>query len=164
LSQRIEDIPDMIRYFLRRHGPEVGVAAPSITPEAIAFLQSQTWPGNVRELENAVRKALLFARDYTIGVDQVKEIVTKTRQTVIASQQTHADYISDLMDQVERGDLQNAFGKMLVDLEPELYSQAIRRTHGNLTKAAQWLGVTRLKMREKLNEFGLHPNQETDGE
>jgi DNA-binding protein Fis len=60
--------------------------------------------------------------------------------------------------------LQNAFGKMLVDLEPELYSQAIRRTHGNLTKAAQWLGVTRLKMREKLNEFGLHPNQETDGE
>jgi nitrogen regulation protein NR(I) len=164
LSQRIEDIPDMIRYFLRRHGPEAGVAAPSITPEAIAFLQSQTWPGNVRELENAVRKALLFARDYTIGVDHVKEIVAKARQPLTASQQTHAEYISDLMDQVERGDMQNAFGKMLADLEPELYSQAIRRTHGNLTKAAQWLGVTRLKMREKLNEFGLHPNQETDGE
>src|SRR4029078_2600612 len=164
LSQRTEEIPDMIRYFLRRYGPEVGVASPSIPPEAIAFLQSQTWPGNVRELENAVRKALLFARDYTIGVDQVKEIVTKTRQTAIASQQTHADYISDLMDQVERGDLQNAFGKMLADLEPELYSQAIRRTHGNLTKAAQWLGVTRLKMREKLKEFGLHPKQENESE
>jgi nitrogen regulation protein NR(I) len=164
LNQRAEDIPDMIKYFLRRYGPEVGVAAPSITPEAIAFLQSQPWPGNVRELENTVRQALLFARDYTIGVDHVKEIVTKSRQPVAASQQTHADYISALMDQAERGDLRNVFAKMLADLEPELYAQAIRRAHGNLTKAAQWLGVTRLKMREKLKEFGLHPHAETDGE
>src|SRR5580765_3685500 len=104
LSQRTEDIPDMIRYFLRRYGPEVGVASPSITPEAIAFLQSQPWPGNVRELENVVRKALLFARDYTIGVDHVKEIVTKSRQPVATSQQTHAAYVAALMDQVERGE------------------------------------------------------------
>jgi nitrogen regulation protein NR(I) len=164
LSQRTEDIPDMIKYFLRRYGPEVGVASPSITPEAITFLQSQTWPGNVRELENAVRKALLFARDYTIGVDHVKEIVTKARQPVAISQQTHAAYVTELMDQVERGEIQNAFGKMLSDLEPELYSQAIRRAHGNLTKAAQWLGVTRLKMREKLKEFSLHPKQENESE
>lgn len=164
LGRRTEDIPDMINYFLRRYGPEVGVASPSITPEAIAFLQSQTWPGNVRELENTVRKALLFARDYTIGVDHVKEIVTKARQPVATTQQTHAAYITELMDRVERGEIQNAFGKMLADLEPELYAQAIRRSQGNLTKAAQWLGVTRLKMREKLKEFGLHPHPDADGE
>src|SRR5574338_256127 len=51
LNQRTDDIPDMVRYFLRRYGPEAGVTAPAIAPEAIAFLQSQTWPGNVRELE-----------------------------------------------------------------------------------------------------------------
>lgn len=164
LSQRSDDIPDMITYFLRRYGPEAGVPSPSITPEAIAFLQNQNWPGNVRELENTVRKALLFARDYTIGVDHVKEIVTKARQPVAASQQTHAAYVTELMDQIERGETQNAFEKMLADLEPELYSQAIRRTHGNLTKAAQWLGVTRLKMREKLKEFGLHPKQEDESD
>lgn len=164
LNQRADDIPDMVRYFLRRYGPEAGVPSPSITPEAIAFLQSQNWPGNVRELENTVRKALLFARDYTIGLDHVKEIVTKARQPVAASQQTHAAYVTELMDQVERGETQNAFDKMLADLEPELYSQAIQRTHGNLTKAAQWLGVTRLKMREKLKQFGLHPNQENETE
>ncbi len=164
LGQRSDDIPDMIRYFLRRYGPEAGVPSPSITPEAIAFLQSQTWPGNVRELENTVRKALLFARDYTIGVDHVKEIVTKARQPVATSQQTHAAYVTELMDQVERGETQHAFGKMLADLEPELYSQAINRAQGNLTKAAQWLGVTRLKMREKLKEFGLHPKLENESE
>lgn len=164
LNQRTDDIPDVVRYFLRRYGPEAGVAAPAITPEAIAFLQSQPWPGNVRELENTVRKALLNARDYTISLDHVKEVLAKAREPVAVSSQSHAAYVTDLMDQVERGEIQNAFAKMLADLEPELYSQAIRRAHGNLTKAAQWLGVTRLKMREKLKEFGLHPKQEGETE
>ncbi len=164
LSQRADDIPDMVRYFLRRWGPEAGVAAPSITPEAIAFLQSQSWPGNVRELENTVRKALLLARDYTIGVEQVKEIITRARQPAAASQQTIAAYITGLLDQVERGEIRGAFPKMLADVEPELYSQAIQRANGNITKAAEWLGITRLKMREKLKELGLHPNERRENE
>ena len=159
LSQRMEDIPDMVRYFLVRYGPEAGVTSPSITPEAIAFLQSQSWSGNVRELENTVRQALLLARDYTISVDHVKEIVAKARQPAAASQETITAYISGLLDQVERGEIRGAFPKMLADLEPVLYSQAIQRTHGNITKAAEWLGITRLKMREKLKEFSLHPKQ-----
>jgi nitrogen regulation protein NR(I) len=162
LDQRTDDIPDMVRYFLRRYGPEAGVASPAITPEAITVLQSQSWPGNVRELENTVRKALLIARDYTISLEHVKEILAKAREPVATSRQTHAAYITELIDQVERGEIQNAFTKMLADLEPELYSQAINRAQGNITKAAQWLGVTRLKMREKLKEFGLHPKQESE--
>ena len=43
---------------------------------------------------------------------------------------------------------------------PELFSQAIRLAQGNQAKAARWLGVTRLKMREKLIELGLHPGQD----
>lgn len=164
LHQRRDDIPDMVRYFLRRHGPEAGVTAPAITPEAIAFLQDQQWPGNVRELENTVRKSLLTARDYTISLEHVKEVVTKAREPIAASQQSHAAYITELMNQVERGEIQNAFTKMLADLEPELYAQAIARTQGNITKAAQWLGVTRLKMREKLREFSLSPRQESETE
>lgn len=160
LNQRLDDIPDMVRYFLRRYGPEAGVAAPAITPEAISFLQSQTWPGNVRELENTVRKALLIARDYTISLIHVKEVLAASRAPAAVSTQSHASYITNLMDQVERGEIQNAFSRMLADLEPELYSQAIARAQGNITKAAQWLGVTRLKMREKLKEFDLHPKQD----
>ena len=52
LRQRREDIPELVRYFLGKHGPELGNASPSIHPEAVEFLQSQSWPGNVRELEN----------------------------------------------------------------------------------------------------------------
>ncbi len=162
LDRRTEDIPDMVRYFLRRYGPEIGVPSPSITPEAIAWLQAQTWPGNVRELENTVRKALLLARSYTISVDHVQEALSRDRTPPSGVRQAHAAYISSLLDQAERGLIQNVFARMLADLEPELYSQAIQRARGNITRAAQWLGVTRLKMREKLREFGIHPRQEDE--
>ena len=42
-------------------------------------------------------------------------------------------------------------------MEPELFRQAFDLAKGNQAKAARWLGVTRLKMREKLIELGLHP-------
>jgi nitrogen regulation protein NR(I) len=155
LHERVEDIPDLARYFLKKYRPEVGVAGPSISPEAITLLQQEKWPGNVRELENTVRQALLLARDYTISVDHVKEVLGKSRKPAASGDQSHAAYISELLDGVERGEITNAFAKMLQDLEPELYSQAIDRAAGNQTKAAHWLGVTRLKMREKLKEFGL---------
>lgn len=156
LHERSEDIPELARYFLKKYGREVGVTAPSITPEAIAVLQQQKWPGNVRELENTVRQALLLAREYTISVEHIKEVLAKSRKPVAVSHQSHATYITDLLDRVERGEIANAFAKLLQDLEPELYSQAIERARGNQTKAAEWLGVTRLKMREKLKEFGLY--------
>jgi DNA-binding protein Fis len=44
---------------------------------------------------------------------------------------------------------------MVVDLEPEIFAQAIRLAGGNQAKAARWLGVTRLKMRERLILLGL---------
>src|SRR5690349_6371253 len=52
------------------------------------------------------------------------------------------------------------YAKMIADLEQELFSQAIRLAQGNQAKAARWLGVTRLKMREKLLELGLHPGSD----
>ena len=58
---------------------------------------------------------------------------------------------------MQRGEIVNAYARMIADLEPELFKQAITLAQGNQAKAARWLGVTRLKMREKLIELGLHP-------
>jgi hypothetical protein len=75
-----------------------------------------------------------------------------SRKPVATNVQSHAAYITSLLDRVERGEITNAFTKMLQDLQTELYSQAIDRARG---KPAVWLGVTRLKMCEQLKEFGL---------
>ena len=146
-----------MRFFIRRYAGEVGIETPSIQPEAVSLLQSQSWPGNVRELENVVRQALLLARPFAISLEHVRQVLAKAHKPAAVESQTHAAYVADLLARVQRGEEQNAYLKMIADLEPELYSQAIRLAQGNQAKAARWLGVTRLKMREKLIQLGLHP-------
>ena len=155
LSERAEDIPLLAKYFIHRYGKELNIGSPAVQPEAISCLQSQPWPGNVRELENVVRQALLVARPFPISLEHVQQVLAKTRKPIANSQQTHAAYIAEVLNRAQSGDLQNVYSRMIADLEPELYQQAIQLAQGNQAKAARWLGVTRLKMREKLAQLGL---------
>lgn len=155
LARRTEDIPDLIKYFLRRSATELGNDAPSIQPEAIAMLQSQNWPGNVRELENIVRQALLLARGYSISLDHVQQASARRRRPIVVEEQTVAGYFNELLERAQHGEVEGAHAQMLADMERELYTRAIELAGGNQAKAARWLGVTRTTMREKLNRFGL---------
>jgi nitrogen regulation protein NR(I) len=157
LSQRPEDTPDLVKYFLRRSATELGSDAPSIHPEAIAFLQAKTWPGNVRELENVVRQALLLARGYSISVEHVQQASAKSHKPVVGADQNIAGYFSELLDRAQRGEVEGAHARMFEDMERELFTRAIQLAQGNQAKAARWLGVTRTTMREKLIHFGLRP-------
>jgi DNA-binding NtrC family response regulator len=155
LSERAEDIPDLVRYFVGRYAAEFGIDQPSIDPEAITLLQKQPWPGNVRELENVVRQAMLAARPFPIAGEHVGQALARSQATAPSPDRTHAHYIADLLARAERGEITDAYWRMVSDLEPELFAQAIQRAGGNQAKAARWLGITRLKMREKLAELGL---------
>jgi DNA-binding NtrC family response regulator len=158
LAQRAEDVPQLARYFIQRYAGELGLDAPAVQPEAIAFLQSQPWPGNVRELENVVRQALLLAKPFAVSVEHVRQAMARASRPA-ADHQAHAAYVAELLARAQRGEVQDAYAQMIAELEPELFSQAIRLAHGNQAKAARWLGVTRLKMRETLSRLGLHPTQ-----
>jgi DNA-binding NtrC family response regulator len=160
LSERTEDIPLLAKYMIKRYGRELGLESPAVQPEAISFLQSQPWPGNVRELENVVRQALLLARPFAISLDHVQQVMSKARKPAAGTTQSHASYISDLLVRAQNGEVHDAYARMIADLEPELFRQAINLAQGNQAKAARWLGVTRLKMREKLTQLGLHPGRD----
>jgi nitrogen regulation protein NR(I) len=160
LNERIEDVPELVRYFVRRYAPDLKITNPSIQPEAIAELQTRSWPGNVRELENVVRQALVLARPFGVGLEHVREALARTQPPQSVETQTHAAYVNQLLTRAANGEVQGAYWRMIEELEPELYAQAIRRAHGNQAMAARWLGVTRLKMREKLRALGLHPGQD----
>ena len=162
LSERAEDIPDLARFFIQRYAAELGLETPSVHPEAVAFLQKQAWPGNVRELENVVRQSLLLAKPFAIGLEHVQQVLAKSRKPTAVARQTHAAYVADLLARVQRGEERDAYAKMVADLEPELFAQAIRLAGGNQAKAARWLGVTRLRMRERLIQLGLHPSQDNN--
>ncbi len=160
LGERLEDVPELIKFFMRRYAGEFGMENVSIQPEAIAWLQTRTWPGNVRELENVVRRAMLLARPFAVSLEHVQQLFAANPKANIPSNQTHAAYIAELLSRAQHDEEQNVYAKMIADLEPELFSQAIQLAQGNQAKAARWLGITRLKMREKLHHLGLHPGRD----
>jgi nitrogen regulation protein NR(I) len=162
LRDRREDIPDLVRYFLGKLGPELGSASPSIHPEAVDFLQAQSWPGNVRELENVIRKALLAAQGYTINFDHVRTALNKTSGAGYSAVHSFNEYIDEVLAAARREELSDAHARVMETAERELFVRAIQQAQGNQAKAARWLGVTRVTMRAKLIQFGLHPSQDQD--
>jgi nitrogen regulation protein NR(I) len=160
LRDRREDIPGLVQFFLQKHGAELGAANTSIQPDALEFLQAQPWPGNVRELENVVRKVLLLTRGYPIHLHHVQTAFTRVPSAARGPDQSLRDFTADLLASAQRGELEDAHNRLLEAAEREIFAQAIHLAHGNQAKAARWLGISRLTMREKLIQFGMHPSQE----
>jgi nitrogen regulation protein NR(I) len=160
LRERKEDIPDLVKFFLHKYGVEFNVENPAIHPDALEFLQAQSWPGNVRELENVTRKILLFAQSYTISVEHVRAALAKINPPVPAANKSLDDYADELLAAAQRGELADAHAQLQTIAERILFNRAIELAHGNQAKAARWLGISRLTLREKLIQFGLHPKQD----
>jgi nitrogen regulation protein NR(I) len=157
LRQRADDIPALVRYFLQKYGKELGVQTPSIQPDALQFLQEQPWPGNIRELENVVRQAMLLARRYTITLEHIRQVMAKAPAPAEKNGDSMGAWIGELLSKAKRGETDRVYAKVFEGMERELFTQAIQLAHGNQAKAARWLGISRLTMREKLTAFGLRP-------
>jgi DNA-binding NtrC family response regulator len=164
VRNRREDIPDLVRYFLGKHGPDLGNASPSIHSEAVEFLQAQSWPGNVRELENVIRKALLAAQGYTINLDHVRSALSRDLRENHAATGSLGEYIDELLAAARREEITGVHARVLETAERELFARAIQQARGNQAKAARWLGISRITMKAKLVQFGLHPGQESEPE
>ncbi|MGZ4975189.1 MAG: sigma-54-dependent transcriptional regulator [Limisphaerales bacterium] len=159
LRQRAEDIPALVRYFLQRYGSELGVQT-SIQPDALEFLREQPWPGNIRELENVVRQAMLLARRYTITVEHIRQVMSKVTHVADKVDGSMGTWIGELLTKAKHGEADRVYAKVFEGMERELFTQAIHMAHGNQAKAARWLGISRLTMREKLTAFGLRPGMD----
>ncbi|MBL9170511.1 MAG: sigma-54-dependent Fis family transcriptional regulator [Verrucomicrobiales bacterium] len=153
LSERAEDIPELVKHFIQKYAPELDIASPSIQSEALEALSRHPWPGNVRELENVVRRSLLLARPLAVSAAHVRQALTTSSQTGAPAALPHAAYVQQLLDRAVNGELVDVYWRMVRELEIELFTQAMQRADGNQTKAARWLGITRLKLRERLAEW-----------
>ena len=161
LRQRREDIPELVRYFLQKYGPELGSTHPAIQLEALELLQTHNWPGNVRELENAVRKSLLLAQGYTINTDHVRSALGGAPAPGQTAVRPLGEYIDLLLAAAQRGEISDVHDQVIETAERELFRRAIGLAQGNQAKAARWLGISRITMKAKLVGFDLHPGNDT---
>ncbi|HEY3820732.1 MAG TPA: sigma 54-interacting transcriptional regulator [Polyangiaceae bacterium] len=132
LRDRPEDVPLLVQHFVKKHAPERAV---KVTRAAMAKLATFPWPGNVRQLENELRRALVLG-DGAIDV-------------------------AELSPDVVRGGPSAARGAGLdmrtrVDaLESELVVEALQKTRGNQTRAAQLLGLSRFGLQKMMKRLKI---------
>lgn len=158
LRDRADDIPDLVNYFLSKHGQALGVREPSIQSGAFDELSRHAWPGNVRELENVIRKALLAARGYSITRSVIHSVLSADENPFPSVAQTLQQYVTHLIAAAQAGELRSVHATLMETVERELFSRVIEAAGGNQSKAAEWLGISRITMREKLIHYGIHPN------
>jgi nitrogen regulation protein NR(I) len=155
LRERREDVPLLVQHFLRKYAADFGVEAPAITPEALAALQSEAWPGNIRELENVTRRLLLDARGLAIQGETVRRVLAARPADAAQPRSSLSALATALLSRAQRGEIPDAHGQLLSEAEREIITQAILLADGNQAKAARWLGISRLTLREKLTQLGL---------
>ncbi len=163
LRERLEDVPDLVRHFLRQ-AEKQGMPAKTIEPAAIERLKRYHWPGNVRELENLVRRATALYPQEVITTDLVDaELAANTRPTFEESQATAAD----VSQSVERylNEYFAGFGdglpppglyqRVLRKVESPLIAAALAATRGNQIRAAEILGLNRNTLRKKIRDLEI---------
>ena len=68
--------------------------------------------------------------------------------------------MDELWAAAQAGEISDAYARALDTAERELFARVIKLANGNQARAARWLGISRITMKAKLVQFGLHPAQE----
>ena len=131
LRMRSEDIPLLAEHFLEMFAVEMGRSKSTISAEALAALKDYRFPGNVRELKNIIERGLIESGGAMIRPDHLH--LRPARNQVAAPAQLREDVAEDLPLNLDAAEL-------------AVVNRALMQVGGNISKAAQLLGVERTKV------------------
>jgi len=134
LRERIEDIPLLAYYFLKKFSNAMNKKKDTISTEAMDFLVKYNWPGNVRELENAIERAVVVSKTSNIDV-------------------------KDLPFQVSANNHFDKDDKSIAAMEKRHISLVLNELNWNISRTAEALKIDRVTLYNKINKYGLQRKQ-----
>lgn len=130
LSERVDDIPLLANHFLNYYTRKYRKDVVALAPEAMIKLKKYAWPGNVRELQHAIERAVIMADSNTLQESDF--LFSRKTQEVLANDSLNLD-----------------------DVERTAVAKAIQLHNGNISKAAEELGLTRASLYRRMEKYGL---------
>jgi len=135
LRERKSDIMLLADHFVERYAAHHGKSVTRISTPAIDMLMSYHWPGNVRELENCVERAVILSGDGVIHSYHLPPSL----QTAGAAGDGGTSTLKDMVSTIEK----------------EVIVEELKRSRGNMSKAARALGITERIMGLRVEKFGI---------
>jgi two-component system nitrogen regulation response regulator NtrX len=137
LRERAEDIPELARHFLELASARFGMRPKKLSSEALRALAAHRWPGNVRELKNLIERLMILT----------------PADEITAEDLPFADGAEGLPPDAPLKDARE-------DFERRYILAALRRHRGNVTRAAEALGLERSNLYRKLKGYGIEVERE----
>jgi len=141
LREHKEDIPLLVRHFLKQFAGEIGKQVKGTSPGAMNLLSSHPWSGNVRELQNCLERAMILCKRQTVGREDL----------LLDREPLHHDYSLPNIEIPPEG-------VSLTEVEKSLIEQALTMAHGNRTRAAELLKISRNTLRYRMEKYGIQPD------
>jgi len=138
LRDRVEDMPDLVEYFLKEAASEVGSKVTGVTDAAMSALAKYEWPGNIRQLRNAIRTMVVMCDRDRLDVQDIPPEITQRRQLIAGGHSTPG------------------LGAVsLNELEKQAIEETLAKTNGNREKTAKILGIGERTLYRKIKEYDL---------
>ena len=134
LRDRLEDIPLLANHFLNLYDRKYQKNVRTISEAAMRILQKYNWPGNVRELQHAIERAVIMCNSQVLNPEDFFFNTSPTR-----GEESHVTLDDYHLEEVE---------KILI-------RKVLKKYDGNITQAANELGLTRSSLYRRLEKYGL---------
>jgi two-component system response regulator HydG len=148
LDQRKDDITLIIQHFISIHAEKTGKNILGFTPEAMRLMVSYPWPGNVRELKNAVEYAFVLTKGKSIRSEYLPEKVLN-----------HGNFVSlgreDILSREQPTIGPGKTSVMVKQTEKEALINALELSDCNQTKAAEYLGISRITVWKRMKKHNI---------
>jgi len=163
LREKAEDIPDLVRHFLRK-AEEEGLPTKRLDQEALELLKRYRWPGNVRELENLIRRLAVLHSGDLIPASAIELELKEPQRRPDADGGLEAATLGGAVEHyltqyfLDHGDglpPPGLYDRVLAEIERPLLSICLAATRGNQIRAAHLLGLNRNTLRKKIRDLGL---------
>jgi two-component system nitrogen regulation response regulator GlnG len=162
LRERLEDIGDLVRHFLRQTA-KAGLGQKSIETAAIERAKRYHWPGNVRELENLIRRLTALHPEDVLTADMVDVELAEAAPPPVENGKTPQE-LSEMVERYLAGHFSSygrelpppgLYDRVLQHVERPLLMAALAATRGNQIRAAVLLGLNRNTLRKKIRDLDI---------
>ncbi len=141
LRERTEDIGELIDHFVKKFCDQAGKTL-TISPKAVQILENYAWHGNVRELEHTIERAVALERSGEIQPEQLPDHITNYNPQRISAEFDLPENGIDLVSHLD-------------NLEKTYVVEALRKTSGNQTRAAELLHMQVRSLRHLLDKHSI---------
>jgi DNA-binding NtrC family response regulator len=153
LRDRGDDLDLLVPHFLEQFRRELGIEVEGLAPDAAERLRAHHWPGNLRELQGVLRQAVLESPGAVVPAEALRLPRTAAPRGA-GGPGDDAGLAAFVRDRLAAG-TRDLYNEWLARSEPELIRLVLAHFDGNLTRAADALGLNRMTLRKRIEQYHL---------